>query len=120
MNIAAPGTAGWYYFLVNTTALTWSATPITQWGLIGDFNGWSTDVVMTYNSGGGYWTGTFTGAAAGGFKVRANGAWTLSYGTGGPGGSLTSTSGGNIPFTAGTHTVNFYVNTAGYYNYTIQ
>jgi starch-binding outer membrane protein SusE/F len=117
MNIS---TAGFYLLQVDTKANTWSATKINQWGLIGDFNGWSTDVVMTYDAANTCWTGTFTGASAGFFKIRANGAWTLSYGTGGLDGGLTSNSGGNIPFTAGTNTVQFFaLNSSGYYTVSI-
>jgi hypothetical protein len=110
--------AGWYYVQANTTSLTWQATPITSWSLIGDFNNWSADVPMTYS--GGVWTGTISPSAAGGFKIRANDAWNISYGTGGPAGSLTSASGGNIPITAGTHTVTMNLSIPGYYTYTIQ
>jgi hypothetical protein len=117
LNIAS---AGWYYVQANTTALTWQTTAITSWSLIGDFNSWNADVPMTYSSSNGNWTGTITAAAAGGFKIRANDAWNISYGTGGPAGSLTSSSGGNIPITAGTHTVTMNLSIPGYYFYSIQ
>jgi starch-binding outer membrane protein SusE/F len=115
LNIAA---TGWYYVQANTTSLTWQATPITSWSLIGDFNNWSADVPMTYS--GGVWTGTISPSAAGGFKIRANDAWNISYGPGGPAGSLTSNGGGNIPITAGTHTITMNLSTPGYYTYSIQ
>jgi hypothetical protein len=118
-NMLAPG-VGYYFIQADTKANTWSATQVTMWGLIGDFNGWSTDVPMTYSASNNDWTATFTGAAAGGFKIRLNGAWTTSYGTGGIANSLTTSSGGNIPFPAGTHTVTFWLNSAGYYSYSIQ
>jgi hypothetical protein len=111
--------AGYYFIQSSTKALTWSATHMT-WGLIGDFNGWSTDVPMTYNATTQVWTGTITAASAGGFKIRANGNWTLSYGTGGSANSLTAASGGNIPITAGTHTITFDIHIPGYYTYSIQ
>jgi hypothetical protein len=116
LNVAA---AGYYHLVASTTGLTWSATAMT-WGLIGDFNGWSTDVPMTYNSTSGVWTGVITAAADGGFKVRANGAWDLSYGTGGQANSLTSDNGSNIPITAGTHTITMDLHIPGYYTYSIQ
>jgi hypothetical protein len=116
LNVAAKG----YYFLqANTTNLTWSATA-TTWSLIGDFNSWNADVPMTYNASSGVWTGTIIAAAAGGFKMRANDNWNLAYGTGGPARSLTSNNGGNIPVTAGTHTVTLNLSISGYYFYSIQ
>jgi hypothetical protein len=112
-------TAGYYFLQTNVTGLTWSATSIT-WGLIGDFNSWNADVPMTYNASTQVWTGTITAAAAGGFKIRANGNWNLSYGTGGSANSLTASNGGNIPITAGTHTITLDIHIPGYYTYSIQ
>jgi hypothetical protein len=112
-------TAGYYFLQTNITGLTWSATSIT-WGLIGDFNSWNADVPMTYNASSQVWTGTITASAAGGFKIRANGNWNLSYGTGGSANSLTATNGGNIPVTAGTHTITLDIHIPGYYTYSIQ
>jgi hypothetical protein len=117
LNIPADG---WYFLQANTTASTWTAMAITSWSLIGDFNSWSADVPMTYSSSTGLWSGTINAAAAGGFKIRANDAWNVSYGTGGPVHSLTSNNGGNIPITAGTHTVSMSLSAAGYYTYSIQ
>jgi hypothetical protein len=116
LNVTA---AGYYFLQTNTTALTWSAASMT-WGLIGDFNGWSTDVPMTYSASSQLWTGTIAPGAAGGFKIRANGNWTLSYGTGGPAGSLTSNNGGNIPIMAGSHIITMDLHIPGYYTYSIQ
>jgi starch-binding outer membrane protein SusE/F len=116
MNVVS---TGYYLLQANATALTWAPTKVT-WGLIGDFNGWSTDVPMTFNSTTGVWTGTITASAAGGFKMRANGNWNLSYGTGGSANSLTAVSGGNIPITAGTHTITLDLHIPGYYTYAIQ
>lgn len=121
MNIASTGL---YFLQADTKANTWSATKITEWSVIGDFNNWNADVVMTHNTANGNdnWVASVNIPAAGGFKIRANAAWTIAYGTGGPGGSL-STIGGpnsNIPITAGTHQITFFVNNAGYYSVSIQ
>jgi hypothetical protein len=116
LNIAATG----YYFLqANTKALTWSSTA-TTWALIGDFNSWNADAPMTYDAVNQVWRGSISAGAAGGFKFRANGNWNLSYGTGGPGNSLTSNNGGNVPITAGNHTITLDLHVPGYYTYTIQ
>jgi hypothetical protein len=116
-NLNIPAT-GYYLVQANTQLLTWSATA-TTWSLIGDFNGWSADVPMTYNAGSQTWSGTISPASAGGFKVRANDAWTINYGTGGSANSLVD-NGGNIPITAGTHTITLNLSIPGYYTYSIQ
>ncbi len=113
LNIPSAG----YYLLQANTGTGWNSI---AWGLIGDFNGWSTDVPMTYSTSNQVWTGTIIAAAAGGFKMRANGNWNLSYGTGGAANSLTASSGGNIPVTAGTHTITLDIHIPGYYTYSIQ
>ncbi len=115
LNLAA---AGYYKINVNTTDLTWSATPVT-WGLIGDFNGWSGDVAMTYDAAGKFFTATFTVPADGGFKIRANADWNINLGDNGANGTLEG-GGDNIAITAGTHTIKVYLETPGYYWYEIQ
>ena len=48
--------------------------------MIGDFNGWGGDQVMTWDATNHVFTGTIDAAAAGAFKFRANGAWTINLG----------------------------------------
>ena len=57
--------------------------PVDTWGLVGDFNGWSNDIVMTESNG------VFTGFVVIGykddntvqkFKIRKNAAWDVSVG----------------------------------------
>jgi hypothetical protein len=110
-------TAGYYFIQANTKALTWSATA-TTWSLIGDFNGWSADVPMTYSAASQTWSGQISPASAGGFKMRANDAWSINYGTGGSANGLV-VNGGNIPITAGTHTITLDLHLPGYYTYSI-
>ncbi len=74
-----------------------------RWGLIGDFNGWGGDQIMTWDATNHVFTATITASAAGAFKFRANGAWTVNLG-----GNLNAlTAGGdNIPITAaGNYTI---------------
>lgn len=52
---------------------------ITKLGAIGDFNSWGADVDLVKNSEGVY-EGTVEVEADQAFKVRANGAWTYSWG----------------------------------------
>jgi len=89
--------------IVSTTAPKASYTSI---GLIGGFNGWGTDVVMTpsQSSNNHTWYTTQTFAADGGCKFRADGAWTTSWG----GDTFPiGMSGGDIPAKAGTYKVLF-------------
>mgnify|MGYP003289618855 CR=1 FL=1 len=49
------------------------------WGVIGDFNGWAADVVMTEIAPG-IWVSPKTTIADGGWKVRFDGGWDVNYG----------------------------------------
>lgn len=111
-NITVP-TDGYYTITLNSITNTMTMIPTlltptsyTKIGLIGAFNSWGTDVVMTpaetTNNHIWYTTQTFT--SDGGCKFRANGAWTTSWG----GNSFpVGMSGGDIPAKAGTYKVMF-------------
>jgi hypothetical protein len=116
-NLSFPS-AGFFQVKANTNTNTWSAL-LTTWSMIGDFNGWSGDVDMTYDAGAKAWKGTITVPSNGGFKFRANHDWGLNYGDNGANGSLEA-GGDNIAITAGTHTVSLYLNNAAYYTYKIE
>ncbi|MDE3212125.1 MAG: SusF/SusE family outer membrane protein [Bacteroidota bacterium] len=126
-NLNVPA-AGYYLINANTTANTWSATPITSWSMIGSFaaSGWSNDVDMTYNSGSNTWTGTITTAAGDQFKFRANHSWNINLGESGQTGSLVYNGDNigdptkNFSVPAGTHNVTLFLNNAGYYTFMIQ
>lgn len=113
-NIPVPA-EGIYYVEVDTKALTYTLTP-AEVCVIGDLNGWDTNTapamskvegdacVLTY-------TGTF---ADGGFKFIVNpktSGWSINYG-----GELENIefNAGNIPSTAGEHTVTLNVTTVPY------
>jgi starch-binding outer membrane protein SusE/F len=116
-NLFVPS-AGYYRMKANVPALTWEVEKMT-FGLIGDFNGWSTDVNMTYNPTTQVWTGTINPATAGGFKFRANAGWTVNFGDNGANGSL-EYDGSNISITPGPHTITLDLHIPGNYTYTIQ
>jgi len=68
-----------YFVNVDTEALTYSMTPITSLGLIGDFNGWGSQTVMS-STDNLVWTGNVTLTAGQGFKVRMNDNWDINLG----------------------------------------
>jgi len=76
------GLAGYYRIRASEATMTWSATKIITWGLIGEFNGWSANVAMTFNAGTGVWTIT-RDMPAGKFKFRANDDWGINFGDNG-------------------------------------
>ncbi|MBS1669418.1 MAG: SusE domain-containing protein [Bacteroidetes bacterium] len=122
--------AGYYKINANIPGLTWSATAIHSWGIIGSFatSNWNTEAPMTFNAGTNTWTGTITTAAGDQFKFRANNdpTWTINLGESGGHGTLAY--GGdnigdptkNFAIPPGTHTIILYMGNPGYYTYTIQ
>lgn len=125
-NLVFPAGGGYYKINANTNDNTWSATPVTTWGIIGSFAGssWGADVPMTYNAGDNNWTATITVADGDQFKFRGNQDWGLNLGeTQDQLGKLRQ-DGDNIgdpaknyAVPAGTYTVTLYLNNAGYYTY---
>jgi len=74
-NIKAPA-AGTYMLVYDPTAETITLST-DFWGLIGDFNSWSTDKFMLYD--GAKWV-AYGQALTGGWKIRNAAAWDLSVG----------------------------------------
>jgi hypothetical protein len=74
-------TAGYYLIRADTGKLTYSATLISTWGIIGDgtSKGWDASTPMTYNATTKVWTVT-TDLTAKKFKFRANDAWDIDLG----------------------------------------
>jgi hypothetical protein len=83
--------AGVYLLDANISTLTYSATYISSFGIIGTatVGQWDTSTPMTYNQATGLWTIT-TALAAGALKFRANNGWDVNYGPPDPN-SLTGT-----------------------------
>lgn len=85
-------------------------------GMIGDFNSWSGDVVMTTTDNVTY-TLTHTFTANGGVKFRQDGGWGTNWGgTAFPSGTGVLNSSNNIPVTPGTYNITFN-RTTGAYNF---
>jgi starch-binding outer membrane protein SusE/F len=119
-NIAV--TADGYYTLTlnsidNTLTIVAAAAPAnnyTSMGMMGEFNGWSTDIPMaaSLSTNNHVWYTTYTFAndytPNGGCKFRANGTWDVGWGGNSfPYGIGTSVSGANILFKAGTYVIIF-------------
>ena len=111
--------AGYYLLKGNTNDKSWSGTKIDSWSMMGDFDGWVSDVDMTYNATTKVWTGTINMPAAGGFKFRANHDWAINYGDTGADLGL-DLNGANIASPAGSHTVTLDLSVPGNYTYKVQ
>lgn len=72
---------GYYKFNVNTADLTYTATLIDTWGLIGTATpgSWDTSTPMTFNQANNTWTAT-ANLTVGALKFRANNGWGINYG----------------------------------------
>ena len=94
---------GFVYVNANIGNMTYSVTPITSMGVIGDATpgGWETETALTYNAETGAWEGTVT-FTTGEFKFRANGGWDINFG-----GALDNLTigGSNLEVEAGTYNV---------------
>lgn len=103
--------AGLYYIEVNVDELTYKMTPITTWGMIGDFNSWGSSEALTPSADFLTWTGTLTIPSDGGWKFRANDGWDINLG-----GALSNLTwgGDNIMSGAGTYDVTLNLATLPY------
>jgi starch-binding outer membrane protein SusE/F len=91
-------TAGYYLIKANLSNMTYSLT-LTVWGVMGDYNGWSSQTDMTYNPS----TLTFSLAlhltSGGAFKFRGTSDWSINYGSTAADGTTLNAGGDNIPVT---------------------
>ena len=112
--------AAYYLIKANIPALTWSATAITTWGVIGDAtpNGWGASTPLTYDAAKNVWTATITFAGSGAFKFRANDGWDINLGGTG---TYLSYGGDNISSpSAGAHEVTLDLSNPQRYTYTVK
>lgn len=102
-NIGVNAGEGVYYFDVNLGEGTIKATKVETMGIIGQFNGWSSDAVMTWNTEEYCFEATNVGVTADGWKFRVNGGWDINLG-----GSLNNLTAGGDNITVAGNTVKLY------------
>ena len=71
---------GVYYFDVNLSEGTITATKVETMGIIGGFNSWGGDATMTWNAKEYCFEATNVGVTADGWKFRVNGGWDINLG----------------------------------------
>ena len=106
-NIGVNAGEGVYYFDVNLGEGTITATKVETMGMIGGFNNWDGDAVMTWNPEEYCFEATFeapnVGVTADGWKFRVNGGWAINLG-----GSLNNLTAGGDNLTVAGKTVKLY------------
>ena len=119
-NITLTEPEGFYKVTLDMGALSYSLTPITTIGVIGDAtaDGWNSDQSMTYDKANRCWVIQNIVLKDGVIKFRANDAWDISWG--GTLNSLTTQNGSNIYVAAGTYTIKLYLSYDGNSHVTIQ
>ena len=104
-----------YYHLTFDRALTLTADfSFDQLGVIGDFNGWGADVVMSFNETKQRFYADVEVAADGGLKFRADAGWDLNWGVKD---GVLELNGDNIAVTAGNYRVYVNMNNLGQMTY---
>ena len=79
-NIGVNAGEGVYYFDVNLSEGTITATKVETMGIIGGFNNWAGDAAMTWNAEEYCFEATNVGVTADGWKFRVNGGWDINLG----------------------------------------
>ncbi len=102
-NIGVNAGEGVYYFDVNLSEGTITATKVETMGIIGGFNNWAGDAVMTWNAEEYCYEATNVGVTADGWKFRVNGDWPINLG-----GSLNNLTAGGDNLKVAGNTVKLY------------
>ena len=102
-NISVNAGEGVYYFDVNLGEGTITATKVETMGIIGGFNNWDGDAVMTWNAEEYCFEATNVGVTADGWKFRVNGDWPINLG-----GSLNNLTAGGDNLKVAGNTVKLY------------
>ena len=102
-NIGVNAGEGVYYFDVNLSEGTITATKVETMGMIGNFNNWAGDAEMTWNAEEYCFEATNVGVTADGWKFRVNGGWDINLG-----GSLNNLTAGGSDIKVAGNTVKLY------------
>lgn len=102
-NLGVNAGEGVYYMDVNLSEGTITATKIETMGMIGGFNNWDGDAVMTWNAEEYCFEATNAGVTADGWKFRVNGDWAINLG-----GSINNLTAGGDNLTVAGNTVKLY------------
>lgn len=102
-NIGVNAGEGVYYFDVNLSEGTITATKVETMGIIGGFNNWAGDAVMTWNAEEYCFEATNVGVTADGWKFRVNGGWDINLG-----GSLNNLTAGGDNLSVAGNTIKLY------------
>ena len=102
-NLGVNDGEGVYYMDVNLSEGTITATKVETTGLIGNFNNWAGDAVMTWNAEEYCFEATNVGVTADGWKFRVNGEWDINLG-----GSLNNLTAGGSDIKVAGNTVKLY------------
>ena len=94
---------GVYYFDVNLSEGTIKATKVEKMGIIGGFNNWGGDAVMTWNAKEYCFEATNVGVTVDGWKFRINGGWDINLG-----GSINDLTAGGDNLSVAGNTVKLY------------
>ena len=79
-NFEAKAGEGVYFVTLNLSNNTLNAVKVNKMGIIGDFNGWGTDLEMTWNATDYCYEVTGATVNANGWKFRVNGDWGINLG----------------------------------------
>lgn len=102
-NIGVNAGEGVYYMDVNLSEGTINATKVETMGIIGGFNNWAGDAVMTWNAEEYCFEATNVGVTADGWKFRVNGDWAVNLG-----GSINDLTAGGDNISVAGNTVKLY------------
>ena len=102
-NIGVNAGEGVYYFDVNLSEGTITATKVETMGIIGGFNDWGGDAVMTWNAEEYCFEATNVGVTAAGWKFRVNCGWDINLG-----GSLNNLTAGGDNLSVAGNTIKLY------------